>query len=99
MRAQMGINGVADRVGFPGLGEIDVSDLPERVYACIGAPGALYVNVLATERRYRLGEDALDRHAVVLHLPADERAAIIFDQELVARHCGRLSRPMRSGSA
>ena len=35
-----------------------------------------------------VGQHALHRQAVVLDLPADERRAVIFDGELVARHGG-----------
>jgi hypothetical protein len=86
MGSQMGIDGVADGVGLPGPGKIEMGDLTHGVHARIGAPGPLHMDMLAAERGYRRLQHALDRHAVVLHLPADERRAVIFDQELVARH-------------
>ena len=86
MRPQMGIERVAHGVGVPGLGEIDMCDLAERVHAGIGAPSAMHMHGVAAERRDRGGEHALHRDAVVLHLPADEGAAVIFDGELEARH-------------
>ncbi len=88
----MGVDGVADRVGVLGLGKLDMRNLPERVHAGIGAPGALHVNPLATECRHGRRQDALDRRTIILHLPADESGSVIFDQQFVARHFGRLSR-------
>jgi hypothetical protein len=80
VRPQMGIDGIADGVGVPGPGEVDMRHLAERVHARIGASCPLHVNALAAECGYRRCQDALDRYAIVLHLPADERGAVIFDQ-------------------
>ena len=82
----MDIERVAHGVAVPILGEIDMRDLAERVHAGIGAPGAGDGDALAGEGRDRLGEHALHRGAVVLHLPADKGRAVIFDGELVAGH-------------
>ena len=41
MRPQMRVQGVAHRVGVPRLGEIEMTDLSERVHAGVGAPGAV----------------------------------------------------------
>src|ERR1700722_7350021 len=82
----MEIDCVAHRVDVPLPGEIDMGDLAERVYAGISASGAGNHSTLAGKGGYSVGKNALHRNAVVLHLPADERRAVIFDGELVARH-------------
>src|SRR5258708_5706715 len=98
VRAQMGIDGVADGVGVPGLGEVDMRHLAERVHARIRASRPLHVNALAAECRHRRRQDALDRYAIVLHLPADERGAVIFDQQLVAWHAWWFSSQSRTSA-
>jgi hypothetical protein len=50
---------------------------------------------LAAERRDCPREDALNRNAILLHLPADKGRTVIFDQQLVARH----SHPFRGWQA
>ena len=82
----MGVERIAHRVGIELAGEIDMRDLTQRMHAGIGAPGALHVHLLAAERRDRRGERPLHRRTVCLYLPADERSAVILDQEFVARH-------------
>src|SRR5581483_8615434 len=45
---------------------------------------------LAGELRDRLAQPALHRDPQRLHLPADERRAVVFERDAVARHgCGR----------
>ena len=94
----MKVDGVAHGVDVPILGKIDVGDLAERVHAGIGAAGALQRDALAGKRCDRFGDHALHRDAVVLHLPADERRAVIFDGELVARH-GRVTSAEKRGAS
>jgi len=65
-----------------------MGDLPERMHAGIRAPGTLHLHALAAKRFGRIGERTLHRQPVILHLPADERRAVIFDQQLVTGHAG-----------
>ena len=88
MRPQMRVQGVAHRVVVPRLGEIEVTDLTERVHAGVGAPGAVDAHLLPAERLDRGRQHALHGGTVVLDLPADERPAVIFDGELVTGHGG-----------
>ena len=82
----MALSGVAYDIGSPLTGKIDVRNLTQRMNTGIGAPGALDHHRLAGERRDRLLHRLLNGEAVLLPLPADERLAVIFDGELVARH-------------
>ena len=61
-------------------------NLAERMHAGIGAAGATWDGLLAGERFDGVGEAPLHRGAVLLHLPADEGRAVIFEDELVAGH-------------
>ena len=88
MRTQMRVQGVAHRVFLPLLGEIEMTDLPERMHAGVGAPGAVHAHLLPAERLDRGCQHALHGGAVVLDLPADERPAVILDGELVTGHDG-----------
>ena len=83
---QMRVRRVADRVGAPLLGEIEMRHLVGRVNAGIGAPGAMNPHRLAGEALDRLLDGLLHRAAVELPLPARKRRAVIFDDELVAGH-------------
>ena len=72
-------------------------DLAQRMHAGIGAPRPARHRVLAGEGLDGLREAALHRGAVLLHLPADEGRAVIFENELVAGHGGQPSAvPARS---
>ena len=86
MRAHMRIQCVAHGVAVPIPGEIDMGDLAERMHARIGAPGTGDDRPLAGKCQDGIGDDALHRDAVVLHLPADKWRAVILDGELVAGH-------------
>jgi hypothetical protein len=61
-------------------------DLAQRMHAGIGAAGGDALHGLAAEFVDRLLQRLLHRRAVLLPLPADEGAAVIFEDELVARH-------------
>ena len=63
-----------------------MGDLTERMHAGVGPPRPARDCVLAGEGLDRLGEAPLHRGAVLLHLPADEGRAVIFEDELVAGH-------------
>ena len=80
MRPQMRVERIAHGVGVPVLGEIDMRDLAERMDAGIGAARAADGDLLAGEAPDGRLERALDRRAVGLDLPADERRAVIFDE-------------------
>ena len=88
MRSQMRVQRIPHGVFVPVLGEIDVADLTQRVHAGIRAPRPLHAHLLAAKGLERLRQHALHRRTVILDLPADERPAVIFDSELVARHGG-----------
>ena len=66
--------------------EIEMGDLAQGMDTRIGTTGALDRDAFAAHGEDRLFEKGLDRGAVGLALPADEWAAIVFDDELVARH-------------
>jgi hypothetical protein len=66
-------------------------DLAEGVDAGVGAAGAADHHRLAGERQRGLLDRLLDGPPVLLPLPTDKRAAIIFDGELVARHADQSS--------
>ena len=72
--------------GRPVALEVDMSDLSQSMHARVGAPGAMRGRVLAGHGEDRSFQRLLDRKAVRLPLPADERAAVIFEDELEARH-------------
>ena len=76
-----------------------MGDLAERVDAGIGAAGALDHDGLAGEGGDRLLDRLLHGAAVLLALPADEGAAVIFDGELVAGHAADAGRAARGGRA
>src|SRR5690606_1511626 len=91
VRAHMGVDGVAQRVGSDGTFEIDMRDLTQRMDAGIGAAGGMNLQRGAAKTFDAGFDDMLHGEAVRLRLPADERRAVIFDGELVARHQARLS--------
>ena len=61
-------------------------DLPGRVDARVGPPGAMREGSLAGHGEDRFFQRLLHRDAVLLPLPADERSAVIFERELEAGH-------------
>ncbi len=83
---QMGVEGVAHRVGRPVADKVDMGDLTEGMDAGVGAPGALDHDRLAAKGGDRLFDRLLYGAAVLLTLPADIGAAVIFDGQLVAGH-------------
>ena len=86
MRAQTGVERVAQDIGAPDLCKIRVGDLALRVNAGVGAPRAADRDGLAAERMKRGLDCFLHGEAIGLALPADERRAVIFDDELIAGH-------------
>src|SRR3546814_18510407 len=99
----MEVDCVAHGVRLGRLLEIEMRDLPERMDAGIGASGALYRDPFAGEGEYCLLDRLLHGRAVRLALPADEGAAVVFDDDLPTRHgrtvpAGR-SRPRRNAAA
>ena len=81
-----GLQVVVQRLLDPeGLGlarDVDMRDLGQRVDARIGPPGGVGNDLLAAELLDRLFDALLDREAVLLALPADERPAIVFQRQL-----------------
>ncbi len=82
----MRIERVAQPAGRKIAGQIEMRDLRQRMHAGIGAAGALHAHGLADGRLDRRLERALHGRLMVLHLPAAERAAVVFDHQPVARH-------------
>ena len=85
-RAQMRVDGVAQPVLAPDAREVDMSDLPQRMHAGVGAAGAMHDAARAVDGENRLLQPLLHRHAIGLPLPADKRPAVIFDRQGVAGH-------------
>ena len=83
---QMGVDGVAHRVGRPFLDEIDMRHLAGRMDAGIGAAGAAQRDLFAAKSLDRLLDRRLHRMLARLALPAGIEAAVIFDVEAVTRH-------------
>jgi len=83
----------------PGLLEVDVGDLAQRMHAGVGASRAMDGRALAGHGEKRAFKRLLDRKAVLLPLPADERRAVIFEDELKARHSGCLRAGQTRGKA
>ena len=83
---EMMIDRVAHLVGGEILFKIHMGDLTEGMDAGIGPPCAIDLARAAIELGGGGFQRALHRGAIVLPLPTHERAAIIFDGELVARH-------------
>src|SRR4051794_28947143 len=104
MRPQMRVEPIAKPARHEMLCDVAVRDLPPRVHAGIGAPGAMDADKLAADRLDCLLDRALDRGAVFLDLPAAERTAIIFDKQFIAGHQlsragGRSGVPRKNSSA
>ena len=79
--------------------KVDMRDLAQRMHAGVGAPRAMRGRALSRHGEERALERLLDRKAVLLPLPADERRAVIFERELVARHSGCLRAGPTRGKA
>src|SRR5262245_56166349 len=87
----MRIERVAHGVRLDLPGEIDMRHLAEGVHTGVGAARALDLYTLAAECLDRRRERALHGGAVRLDLPSGKRGAVIFEQELVARHDAQCS--------
>ena len=90
-RPHMGVERVAQHIGAPDAGQIDMADLARGVDAGVGAPGAAHAAGSPHRARKRALDHFLHRKAIGLTLPADKAAAVIFDDELIARHAGASS--------
>ena len=66
--------------------KVDMRDLAQRMHAGVRAPGAMGGHARAGHREDGAFQSFLNREAVLLPLPADERRAVIFEDELKARH-------------
>ena len=82
----MRVGGIAHRIRPPLLVQIHMHDLMGGMNAGIGAPGAMDPHGRAGEARDRILDRLLHGETVGLMLPAGEGRAVIFDDELVARH-------------
>ena len=82
----MRIECIAHGVGVPRLGEIDMGDLRLRMHAGVRAAGTLHQDFFARQGFDSGGQNALHGQLVGLDLPAGEGPAVIFNDELVARH-------------
>ncbi len=85
-RAQVGVERIGELVGPHLALQIEVHDLPEGVHTGVGAPGGVAGHGLAAEAVDRLFEGLLHARPVVLTLPADEGAAVVFQHQLEAGH-------------
>ena len=86
---EMRVQPFAEPKRIPVALKVDVRDLAHRMYARIGAAGPVHAGALAAKGEKRVFQHFLDRDAVRLPLPADKRAAVVFESELVARHAVR----------
>ena len=82
----MGVQPLGEPERRPVAREIDMRDLPGRMDAGVGPPGAVRERPLAGHGEDRPFQRLLHRDAVRLPLPADERRAVIFEREFEARH-------------
>ncbi len=85
---------LAETEWIPCALKVDMRDLAQRMHAGVGAPGAMGGRALARHGEKRVLQRLLDRKAILLALPADERRAVIFEGELETRH----RRSIRAGS-
>ena len=86
MRLEQRVEALAKPERVPIALEVDMRDLAQSVHARVGAPGAMGGRALRGHGEERALQRLLDRKAVLLPLPADERRAVIFEDELEARH-------------
>ena len=93
------IEPLAEPERLPVALEIDMRDLAQRMHASVGAPRAMRDRTLAVMASDRALQRLLDRKAVPLPLPADERRAVIFERELKARHAALWRRSRRGAAA
>ena len=98
MRDKMRVEPLAEPEGLPVALKVDMRDLAQRMHAGVGAPRAMGGRALAGHGEEGALQRLLDRKAVLLPLPADERRAVIFEGELEARHA-ELWRRSRRGAA
>ena len=66
--------------------KVDMRDLAQRMHASVRAPRAMSGYARAGHRSEGALQNFLDREAVLLPLPADERRPVIFEREFIARH-------------
>src|ERR1700733_15251586 len=74
----------AERIPVPV--EVDMRDLTQSMHAGGGAPRPMSGHASAGHRNERALQNILNRKAVLLSLPADERRPVVFDRKLKARH-------------
>ena len=81
---QMVVQRLSDAERFGVARDVEVDDLRQRMDAGIGPAGREGDDLLAAEFLDCFFQALLDRQAVVLALPADERTAVVFQGELEA---------------
>ena len=86
MGPQVGVQGVTYPQRRIGARQIKMGHLSQGVHTGIGPPGALDRHRLLTESQNRSLDDLLHGKAIGLALPPDERAAIVFKRQFIARH-------------
>ena len=79
---QMVVQRLADAERFGVARDVEMDDLRQRMDAGIGPAGGEGDDLLAAEFLDCFFQALLDRQAVVLALPADERPAVILQREL-----------------
>ena len=76
--------------------KVDMGDLAQRMHAGVGASRAMGDRALGRHGEKRALQRFLNGKAVLLPLPADERRAVIFEDELEARHGAQYARGRRT---
>ncbi len=99
VRLKQRVEPLAEPERLPVALEVDMRDLAQRMDAGVGAPRAVGGRMLAGHGEKGALERLLDRKAVLLPLPADERRAVVFDGELKPRHSGCLRAVAPRGKA
>ena len=83
------VEAIPDLVCTPTALKLEVGNLAKRMDARIGTAGSVKRGAFTRQFLNGIGQGLLHRGAVVLHLPADERPAIILNGYTVARHPAR----------
>ena len=90
VRLKQRVEPLAEPERLPVALEVDMRDLAQRMDARVGAPRAVGDRALSRHGEQGVLQRLLNRKPVLLPLPADERRAVVFDGELIARHSGCL---------
>ncbi len=88
----MGVEPLGKPERRPVAPKIEMRGLPGRVDSGVGPPCAMGDRLIAGHGENRRFQRLLDRDAVLPPPPADERRAVIFENELEARHAAHCRR-------